>query len=466
MAIRILKHYIPAPVVVLAVVDGLILFGAMYLGLELRLLAGDIIRLEAILPVYPKAATFAVVMVMIMIALGLYDRDIKRGDVGYYARFLMGFAIGFAVMTLIFYVVPQVEFGRGAFALTFLFGILGTVVARTVFTRVVDHEKLKRRLLVLGTGSRPAHIESVLRDHNLDDRFHVVGYVPMGGTQHSVDRSRILPKDRPLLSLANHYHVDDIIVGVRERRGGNVPMGELLECRLEGVSVLDLPSFFEREMGRVQLDSLNPSWMVFSDGFDRSSYRNLVKRTFDIFASIALLALMLPVVVITAAAILIESGRPLLYRQERVGECGRTFELLKFRSMTADAEGDGKPRWAEQNDRRITRVGRIIRLLRIDEIPQVFNVLKGEMSFVGPRPERPYFVAQLAKHIPYYRSRHTVRPGITGWAQIRYAYGASVEDAREKLQYDLYYAKNHTLFLDVLILLQTTRVVLFGRGAR
>jgi sugar transferase (PEP-CTERM system associated) len=206
--------------------------------------------------------------------------------------------------------------------------------------------------------------------------------------------------------------------------------------------------------------------MVFSDGFCRSSVRNVVKRVFDILASSILLVVMFPVMAIAALLILLESGMPIFYRQVRVGECGHTFEVLKFRSMRADAERDGVPQWAKHADDRITRVGHVIRKFRVDELPQIFNVLKGDMSFVGPRPERPYFVKELSKQIPYYASRHTVKPGITGWAQIKYPYGASVDDAREKLQYDLYYAKNHSLFLDLIVMLQTAQVVLFGRGAR
>jgi exopolysaccharide biosynthesis polyprenyl glycosylphosphotransferase len=206
--------------------------------------------------------------------------------------------------------------------------------------------------------------------------------------------------------------------------------------------------------------------MVFSDGFCRTSYRNASKRIVDVVVGVTLLVASAPLMLLTAALVFAETGRPILYRQLRIGECGHPFEVLKFRSMRIDAERDGTPQWAQHNDTRITKVGRIIRKLRIDELPQLFNVLNGDMSLVGPRPERPHFVEELAREIPHYANRHTVKPGLTGWAQIRYPYGASVKDAREKLQYDLYYAKNHTLFLDMLILLQTAEVVMFGRGAR
>jgi sugar transferase (PEP-CTERM system associated) len=330
----------------------------------------------------------------------------------------------------------------------------------------VDQQALQRRVLVLGTGTRAAAVGKLLRDNPTGHKFHLVGYLPLSGKEHHVESGKLLQDSGSLLSIVYKHAVDEVVVGVRDRRNGGIPMSELLQCKVEGVVVTDLSSFFERETGHVQLDCLNPSWIVFSDGFEHGSYKYVVKRIFDVVASFALLVLTLPIMVLTAILIYLESGLPIVYRQERVGEFGRTFKILKFRSMRQDAEQSGAPQWATKGDRRITRVGRLIRQLRIDELPQIFNVLKGDMSFVGPRPERPFFVKDLANQIPYYLSRHTVKPGITGWAQIRYSYGASVEDAMKKLQYDLYYAKNHSLFLDFVILLQTAQVVLFGKGAR
>jgi sugar transferase (PEP-CTERM system associated) len=369
-------------------------------------------------------------------------------------------------MLAIFYAIPGLFLGRGAFGLTLLFSALGTVFMRLLFFRFVGDEVLRKRVLVLGAGSRAAQIEPVLERHSLRSKFDIVGYVSLGQASSTVPHSKIIRRDGSLMALATRFRADEVIVAVRERRGGNLPMEELLECKLEGVSIVDLPSFFERETGHVQLDALNPSWMVFSDGFCRTSVRNLVKRIFDVCSSLGLLILTLPVFLVTAVLIALESGFPVFYRQVRVGECGRPFAVLKFRSMCVDAERDGTPQWAKKGDARVTRVGAVIRMLRIDELPQLFNVLRGDMSFVGPRPERPFFVRELEREIPYYSSRHTVKPGITGWAQIRYPYGASVEDARHKLQFDLYYAKNHSLFLDLIILLQTAQVVLLGKGAR
>jgi sugar transferase (PEP-CTERM system associated) len=276
----------------------------------------------------------------------------------------------------------------------------------------------------------------------------------------------LIPPDLSIPEVVSRLHVDEIVVAAREQRGGALPVGELLACRAVGVRVTDLSGFFERMRGEVPIESLKASWLIYGDGFRQGLARRFVKRAFDITASLSLLLLLTPVMVLTAAAIFLEGGGPVVFRQERVGRGGRSFVLLKFRSMRRDAEAAGKAQWAAERDGRVTVVGRVIRKLRIDELPQLFNVLAGEMSLVGPRPERPPFVADLAREIPFYELRHSVKPGITGWAQVRWSYGASVEDAKRKLQFDLYYVKNHSLFLDLLIAVETVRVVLFAKGAR
>lgn len=270
-----------------------------------------------------------------------------------------------------------------------------------------------------------------------------------------------------LRDLAQSAGVDEIVVAMDDRRR-EFPVRELLDCRLAGIEVIDLVSFLERETGRVRLDVLNPSWIIFGEGFRRDPVRQFTKRAFDVAAALLLLVVTLPFIVLTGIAIALEDGLrgPYFYRQRRVGLDGKVFDVLKFRSMTVDAESDGRPRWATSGDSRVTRVGRFIRKVRIDELPQVFNVLRGDMSFVGPRPERPEFVSQFGDSVPYYDERHCAKPGITGWAQLCYPYGASEKDAIEKLQYDLYYVKNHTLLFDLMILLQTVEVVVFGKGGR
>lgn len=461
--VRIFRHYVPVQLLLLALAEASILFGSIYLGAEIRFEPASLAKIR---PIWPQAAIFTLVILISMVTLGLYTRETPKGNWSYYAKFSASFLLGWVGMTLVFYIHPPLFLGRGAFGIAFLIGVSGITLLRMVFYRVVDQAALLRRVLVLGTGTRAAGVGKLLHENATGHKFHLVGYLPFSAKEHHVDHGKVLHEDDSLLSIVYKHAVDEVVVGVRDRRNGGIPMADLLQCKVEGVVVTDLSSFFERETGQVQLDCLNPSWIVFSDGFEHGSYKYVMKRIFDIVASVLLLVLTFPIMLLTALLISLETGFPILYQQERVGEFGRTFNILKFRSMRQDAENGSAPQWAKQDDDRVTRVGRVIRHLRIDELPQIFNVLKGDMSFVGPRPERPFFVKELAKQIPYYLSRHTVKPGITGWAQIRYSYGASIEDAVKKLQYDLYYAKNHSLFLDLVILLQTAEVVLFRKGAR
>ena len=467
--IRIFRHYVPAQLLLLAAVEAAILILSIYLAVALRFAGVDAADLLSGGPIIARALLFACVMLVTMTAFGLFTRESQTGDLGYYVRFLASFAVGGIAMTFIFYLLPDLLLGRGVMALAFLFAFVGTALNRLVFVRLVDMNALKRRLLVLGTGTRAAQIGNLFeQDEDVRRKFHLVGYLALTKTAHHphVPREKLLEHNGSLLAIASRHLADEIVVAIRDRRNGGLNIDELLECKLEGIEVTDISSFFERETGHVQLDSLNPSWMVFSDGFSRTSTKSTTKRIFDILVSLLLLVATLPVTLLTALLIVLESGLPIFYRQQRMGECGQVFGVLKFRSMRQNAEMAGVPQWAKQNDSRVTRIGSVIRKLRIDELPQVINVLKGDMSFVGPRPERPYFVQQLATQIPFYLNRHTIKPGITGWAQIRYPYGSTVEDAMHKLQYDLYYAKNHSLFLDLIILFQTAQVVLFGKGAR
>lgn len=465
--IRLFKHYMPVSLLLLAIGEALILLSSIQVGVSLRFTKIHPGYIASVGSLTPKAVSFTVVMLSIMTAFGLYQRN--SGDQGPWADFIRvtaSFFVGLIAMILIFYTFPDLYLGRGAFALTFLYAFGAILIARFLFMKFADHTVLRRRILLVGSGSRAAKVQTLEKDDTGKVQFNLVGCLPFSNEHCNYNKARILHDQGSILSIAKKYKVDEIIVGVRERRSGGLPTSQLLECKLAGIEIIDLPSFFERQMGHIQLESLNPSWMIFSDGFQRSSMKDITKRAFDIIVSSLLLLVTFPVFLLAALLIWLESGRPILYQQKRVGEHGRAFEVLKFRSMYQDAERDGVPRWAKKQDARITRVGKVIRMLRIDELPQIYNVLKGDMSFVGPRPERPYFVDELAKQITYYPMRHTVKPGITGWAQIRYPYGATVEDAIQKLQFDLYYVKNHTLFLDLIILLQTAQVVLFGKGAR
>ena len=463
--IRFFRHYVPLNLLLLVLIEALILGGALYAGVSARFLEGGVIP-DDLQPLLPKALTFTAVMMGLMTASGLYDLEWQGGVRSLLQRLGLSFGLGLVAMSLLFYFFPDLLVGRGAFLLSFGLALLGILASRALFIRWAQAGALKTRALVIGTGSRAAHIESLLAKRGHASNIQVVGYLPLGGSHHFVDHTRIIDTDEALPDLARRLQVSEIILAVRERRGGGMPVQDLLKCKLHGIRILELSSFFERENGHLQLDSMNASWMILAEGFHQGMLRDTVKRLFDLVVSAAMLVVCLPIMALTALLIKLESPGPVLYRQERVGQGCRNFTILKFRSMCVDAEKDGKPRWAGQNDSRVTLTGRFIRRTRIDELPQIFNVFFGDMSFVGPRPERPYFVQDLTQKIPYYGVRHTVKPGITGWAQVRYAYGATDEDAMHKLQYDLYYVKNHSLFLDLMILFQTTQVVLWGKGVR
>ena len=323
---------------------------------------------------------------------------------------------------------------------------------------------LKRRILVLGTGSNALSVQ--VAAGKLHSTIDVIGFYPVScGEQSAVPSGLITSAGKGLVQTALDFRIDEIVVAVGDRRGGALPLQDLLQCRVMGVRVHDLSSHFEKTHGQIRLEALHAGWLIFGGGFEQGHVRTVMKRLFDIVFAGILLVLTLPVMLIAAIAIALESGFPVFYRQERMGKNGRSFKVIKFRSMRLDAEKDGKPKWATGNDDRVTKVGRFIRTYRIDELPQLVNVLAGEMSLVGPRPERPFFVEQLSRELPFYGVRHSVKPGLTGWAQVRFGYCASVQETAEKLQYDLFYVKNHSLFLDFVVLFRTVGVVLHGHGA-
>lgn len=463
--IRFFRHYVPLNLLMLLLIESLILGGAIYLGVSARFL--DLNATPHDLdPLLPKALAFTTVMLGLMTASGLYAAEWRGGIRVLLQRLGLSFGLGLVTMSLLFYLFPALLVGRGVFLLSFGLALCGILLSRTLFIHWTQVGALKTRALVIGTSSRAAHIEALLSKLGHASNTQVVGYLPMGGSHHFVDHARIIDTQESLVDLTTRLQINEIIIAVRDRRNGGMPVQDLLQCKLRGVRILELSNFFERENGHLQLDSMNASWMILADGFHQGMMRDTVKRLFDLVISAALLVVTLPVIALTALLVKMESPGPVLYRQERVGEGCRNFTILKFRSMCVDAEKDGKPRWAGQNDSRVTLTGRFIRRTRIDELPQIFNVFFGDMSFVGPRPERPYFVQDLTQKIPYYGVRHTVKPGITGWAQVRYPYGANDDDAMHKLQYDLYYVKNHSLFLDLMILFQTAQVVLWGKGVR
>ena len=459
--LKLFNHYVPSTTIHQLVFDALLLFVAVVVAFVLQ------VRLDGALvaSVVPSAFFFALTMMILNGALGLYRPGDGRDFRQTLARVGMSIALSVPVAYGIFQVLPWGEFAHEALELNVI-ALLGFVVAVRGFTmRRTGAGVFVKRIMVIGTGADAAAVEHALA-HSENSSLQVVGFLPSGSCDEvRVDPKQIIRFDGSLLAAANHLRVNEIIVAVKERRGGAIPLRELLDCKMAGIKVLDLSSFFERVRGQVRIDSLRASWLIYGEGFRQGWSRAVVKRLFDLVASLTLLVLATPVMILTALLIILEDGAPVFYRQERVGLGGRLFKVTKFRSMRRDAERDGKPRWASANDDRVTRIGRFIRKVRIDELPQLFNVLKGEMSLVGPRPERPFFVDQLTRDIPFYAVRHCVKPGVTGWAQVRYQYGSSVDDAINKLQYDLYYVKNHTLFLDTVVLFETVRVVLTGDGA-
>jgi sugar transferase (PEP-CTERM system associated) len=417
-----------------------------------------------------KVAFYAVIFALTMIVfntwLGIYQRVHSRTREETRARAVLSLYLAIPLAYGVFYLLSVAEVDRNFMLLSGLAALFTTLLRRVHSAHSQSGSILSHRVLVFGVGEEAENVGRVLRKSDPD--IQIVGFYPCATeTEIVVPAQVVLSQQMSLSDTAQSLKVDEIIVAVRERRGGALPLRELLDCKLSGVRVLDLASYFERALGQLRLDSLRVGWLIFGEGFRQNWRRTSIKRLFDVLvAASSLLLLSLPVMLLTAILIVLEDGFSVFYRQERVGLDGRLFKVIKFRSMFNDAESDGKPRWATLDDDRVTRVGRLIRKLRIDELPQLYNVLVGDMSLVGPRPERPYFVDQLTRDIPFYAVRHSVKPGLTGWAQVMYQYGATVEDSVQKLQYDLYYVKNHTLFLDILILFQTVGVVLTGKGAR
>ena len=400
-----------------------------------------------------------------LLAVGLYDWR-HAGSLSEAAVRLLA-ATGFALLGVAaaFYVLgtPDIPAYQVVLWLFLLMPIL--LALRWAFTRIVDLERLKARVLVLGTGGHAKALADMAAARS-QSPFRIVGFVQTENAAVQIPHDMLWRCARADLTAAvRDAAIDEIVVALDDRRG-KFPASELIAARFEGVSVTEYQQFCENILGRVDLDALRPSWFLFDAGFRQGRVDRWLKRAFDVCVSVVLMVLFAPLMVGAAIAVKLDSPGPILYRQQRLGRNSQPFMLLKFRSMRTDAEARGTAQWAQANDPRITRVGIIIRKTRIDEIPQLVNVLRGEMSIVGPRPERPEFVDLLAEEIPFYRERHVVRPGITGWAQLNYPYGASVTDAWRKLEYDLFYIKAFSMMFDALILVQTVRVILWNEGAR
>lgn len=467
--LQVFAHHIKGLTVVEFVADTMVCFLAIIIAAN-QLFAGSAGLSEPALSVTDMlvpAAEFTLVMSLMYSFVGLYRRGVIavsfRALLGRtFLAVFMGSCIAFLALTVV---------GQSSYAIQLLGRAVAYMAVGVVMVRglafVARRTSLgARRVLIVGTG---LDAQIVARRIRSDGRAHsaIVGFYPtdldVGGDE---SHSGFFSRDKTIDCVALENRVDEIIVAVREQRGGGLPMDQLLACRIQGIPVLDLAAFYERAHGEVPIDSLKASWLVYGHGFVQGPVRTAVKRAFDIICSSFLLIVTSPVMLIAMVAVKLESPGPVIYRQQRVGLAGRVFMCLKLRSMRNDAETDGIARWATKNDSRVTRVGAFIRKTRIDELPQLFSVLRGEMSLVGPRPERPSFVTELKEKIAYYDIRHSVKPGVTGWAQVRYGYCATIGDSIKKHQFDLYYVKNNSLFLDVLVLIETVSVVLFREGSQ
>ena len=451
------------PMVLMVVVDIIAATVAFCLAMWLRFALNGA-TLEWLVEATPYPASSFVFWVMVgMLAMGLYRVRQRPTTKEAIARVLLAVVLGCLANILFFYLVPDFfVVGRGVMALAMVIACFMLVGVRLVMLRLIDDNPVKRRVLVVGAGEFASKI-SMLRRRSDRRRFEAVAFVALDGEQERAAELGI----GPVINAddAVNWRFDEIVVALDDRRG-MLPMGFLLQFKQRGVPVTDLVDFLERETEYLDLDILRPSWLLYEKSSETSLIYRLLKRAFDVFFGIVLLILTLPLTVLAILGIVIEEGigKPIFYRQTRVGRHGRIIRLYKFRSMRINAERDTGPRWSTAGDDRITRTGKILRRFRIDELPQMINIVRGDMSVVGPRPERPEFVEDLSRQVPLYYYRHGVRPGLTGWAQLNFPYGASVADAREKLQYDLYYIKNASLILDLLILLQTAEVVVWGRG--
>jgi sugar transferase (PEP-CTERM system associated) len=451
----------------LTLADAAILYSGVMLAMYLRLgITGSENELST-KNGWLKIAFASAVCLLALYFYDLYDYIVMTNRRELLLRLIQSLGIAWVLLALLFYFVPPLLIGRGVSVLSVPIVLALLLGWRICIHHLTGHPEIGEKILVVGTGQAALDTAEAVWERR-DAGYRIVGFVSENGAKpkEKLGRSEIVGRAIDLEGIIRNEKIDRVVIAVRERRGA-FPTEALLKMSLAGdVSIEECTSFFERITGKVHVDMLRPSWLIFADRRRGSPVRLLIREM--VHRCLALIGFMasLPFAILAAIAIKLESRGPIFYKQERVGMNGRVFHVIKFRSMRTDAESDGEPIWASSDDDRATRVGKIIRKTRIDEIPQFWNILKGEMNFVGPRPERPHFVRQLAIEIPYYEHRHLVAPGLTGWAQIKYPYGASVSDAIQKLQYDLYYIKNQSLALDIMIVIETIKTVLFGRGGR
>lgn len=464
MILKIFNQYIPIRKFALVLLESLFIIAMVFVGAFLRFL-WDFPSLPDYQTLLLKALVIAVIVQLCLYYFDLYDLKIFKSNIELTIRLLQALGVSSIVLAVFYYLIPELVIGRGIFFISLWFMAAIIIFWRLFYNYLVKTKRLDQRVLIVGCGPLAENIARMISGME-DSGFKVLGFIAEDPERVSepLVNSSIIGTPSQIVELAQKEKVDRIIVALDDRRG-RFPEAQLLVCKMQGIEVRDGIKFFENLTGKLQVENLTPSFLIYSGGFIKSKLARGVKRGTEFLVSSLGVLLFSPILFLVPVLIKLDDGGPVFYKQERVGENGKIFSLLKFRSMIEDAETDG-PVWSQENDARVTRIGRWIRKSRLDEVPQIINVLKGEMSFIGPRPERPSFVEKLKSKIPFYDLRICVRPGITGWAQIKYPYGASEEDALEKLKYDLYYIKNWSFFFDILILFETIKVVLFGKGAR
>lgn len=448
--------------IALPVGDFILSIIALDLAFFLRLGSLQLQEEESIFNLIAKFLFFGFVLIFLSFFLEIYNQEKHDRGKDIIVKIVIEVLISFLVLSSLYYIIPKIMLGRGLLLIAlFSFGFLQVLWHFSY--RALKPLGFGHKVIILGAGPLAQKIGKAVNSSN--NHYHIAGYINLSNEPVCVPSESILLNNNELLNTVRNKKAHKIVVSLSERRG-IFPLDELLKCKFCGVEVIDAPSFYEEVTGKLLIDEITPSWFIFSDGFRMTPLRRSGKRILDIFIASIGLMIYLPLFPIIALLIKIDSSGPILVKQLRIGEGDKSFTLYKFRTMHRDAENGTGAVWAQEDDPRVTKVGKILRIMRLDEIPQFYNVLRGNMSIIGPRPERPEFVAELKDLIPYYSERHFVKPGITGWAQIRYPYGSSIEDAIEKLRYDLYYIKHISFSLDAMIIMETIKVVLFGKGAR
>ena len=466
--IRIFNQYVSGKSFLLMAVEALLIVLSLICAVKLRFWNNPV-ESELYLT-FPDFAGQAAIVVFVCVACfyynDLYDLSSGYSAVDRVLRIEQSLGAASLLLGLLYFMVPGLLLGRGVFIIGMVLVTALIIMSRNLLDKAWQLTAPMQRVVILGTGQLALELARELTRRG-DLSMKLEGFVGGGPGDKSekIFGFPVLGPASEMEAIAKERAVSRIIVAMEDRRG-TLPTRELVTLRVQGVRVEDAASALSGLTGRVSLRAVKPSWFVFSDGFHRSKWIDLLKRVTDLAAGIIGLAAAMPIMIVVALVVRLESKGPIIFRQTRVGGMGKCFEVLKFRSMSDDAEKANGAQWASENDPRVTRIGRFLRKYRLDELPQFVNVIRGEMSFVGPRPERPEFVRELRKTIPYYDERHSVRPGLTGWAQVQYAYGSSIEDAYNKLEYDLFYLQNMSLTFDLAIIFQTIRIVIGGHGGR